>query len=467
MTVILVLLCLTVAGLELYMALGRRRQPPDAGRISGLEAANAGLTQRLAAAERHAEEQEAVITALRRAQDGLTALPERTETLADGLVRLEEGSGRQEVRLRLLEERDGNTALHEQVVQLDHLARALETNVSALRDQMRDLMPRLDALEFENDSTASRLTVSEQDLSARLAALEALGDIASRLAVVEDAADRLTTLERELAAAKIHARLIALETETLATGERLSGVESYMRASGARLEAVEEDVATAGERLETMPSTISSAVQGGTEDIASSLESMEGIVGRVHARIQEQLDREVTETLGGEPADAGTLLGALSGDLAPMEETLVLLYASLMEQHGLRVRLQVAEPEGTRYYLACPAGRGPVELEWEFLSMLDTLRSVSRPETPTPEMSALQSLLVAMNALGKGFIQLGPLVVVRTPDLLLCGVLSVGESRCFDTERMMIDIENAADRVRALPISRFHDLTTWAGAVGD
>src|SRR5206468_2849158 len=97
MTAILVLLCLTVAGLELYMALGRRRQPPDAGRISGLEAANAELTRRLTDAERRGREQDAVVAALRPAVDELTALPERAETLADGLVRLQEGSGRQEI----------------------------------------------------------------------------------------------------------------------------------------------------------------------------------------------------------------------------------------------------------------------------------------------------------------------------------------------------------------------------------
>jgi hypothetical protein len=308
--------------------------------------------------------------------------------------------------------------------------------------------------------------VAEQDLSARLVALEGdtlrLGALVTRLAAVEDAVGRLEGLEKELAAAKVHSRLMAVEDETRVAGERLAVVESDVRTAGDRLATVQDGVAATGERV----AVLSSSVQDGTEDLSSALESMEGVVGRVHTRIQEQLDREVTETLGGEPADAGTLLGALSGDIAPMEETLVLLYASLLEQHGLRIRLQVAEPDGTRYYLACPAGRGPVELEWEFLSMLDSLRSVARPEAPSPEMGALQSLLLAAYALGKGFVQLGPLVVVRTPDLLLCGVLSVGESRCFDTERMMVDIETAADRVQTLPLSRFHDLTTWAATAG-
>ena len=137
------------------------------------------------------------------------------------------------------------------------------------------------------------------------------------------------------------------------------------------------------------------------------------------------------------------------------------IYANLLDQHGLKVRLQVDDPEGVRYYLACPAGRGPVELEWDFISLLDTLRDQTRPGAPTPELAALQSLLLAVNELGKGFVQIGPLVIVRAPDALLYGVLSVSESRCFDTDRLIGDIPAAAARLQALPENRFGDLTAW------
>jgi len=380
MTLILLLLCLTAIGIEVYQMAVSRRSPTDPGRISGLEAARSGLEERLAAAERLIREQDSAIAALRQSQEDLAVLPK----LSDGISRLEEGGGRQEVRLRLLEERDGNTALHEQVVRIEHLARALETNVSALRDQTRELVTRLDATDAAAETSALRVT------------------------------------------------------------------------------ALQEETNRLGSRLEDLPLAVSTAVQTTTTDLSAALESMENIVGRLHTRIQEQLDQEVARTLGGDPPDSGTLLGALSGDISPMEDSLLLLYASLLEQHGLRIRLQVSEPEGVRYYLAAPSGRGPVELEWEFLSVLDILRSASRPDSPTAEMAALQSLLVAMNALDKGFVQLGPLVVVRTPDALLCGVLSVGESRCFDTERMLADIDAAAGRLQALPSSRFHDLTNWS-----
>jgi hypothetical protein len=371
MTLLVLLLCLIAIGIEVYQIVVGRRASSDAGRISGLEAARAGLEERLAAAERLVREQDTTIAALREEQ---AFLPK----LADGVSRLEEGGGRQEVRLRVLEERDNSAALHEQVVQIEHLARALETNVSALRDQTRELVTRLDTTE---QSTAHRLAALQQDT------------------------------------------------------ERLQ------------------------DRLDDLPLAVSTAVQTTTTDLSAALESMENTVGRLHTRMQEQLDHEVVRTLGGEPLDSGTLLGALSGDITPLEDTLLLLYAGLLDQHGLRIRLQVTEPEGVRYYLATTTGRGPVELEWEFLSLLDDLRSVSRPDAPSPEMAALRSLLVAMNTLDKGFVQLGPLVVVRTPESLLCGVLSVGESRCFDTERMLADIDAAAGRLQALPASRFHDLT--------
>src|SRR5262249_47731632 len=158
-----------------------------------------------------------------------------------------------------------------------------------------------------------------------------------------------------------------------------------------------------------------------------------------------------------EPADSGTLLGALSGDLVPVSDALRLRYAGLLEQHGLRIRLQVAGPEGVRYYLASPAGRGPVELAWGLLSLLGSLLSRGGPAAPPREATAFHALLLGVHALDKAFVQLGPLVVVRTPEALQCGVLTVSEARCFDTDRMLADLPAAAARLQALPPGRFHD----------
>jgi hypothetical protein len=377
MTWILVLLCLTVAGIELYMAFDRKQPDPGAARLRELEArweaaqaAQAATEERLARAEEAGATQTGSLSEIYARLDALMSQLEDQrlpgiDTRLDGyrgdldmlvatLQRVEEGAGRHELRLGSLEERVDTDDLHGQVSQVDHLARALETNVSALRDQVRDIVSRLDA------------------------------------------AERSSAQDREL-----------------------------------------------------------------QRDLTGALESVESVVARVHHRVQDQLDREVMETLGGDPPDSGTVAGGLSADIVPLGDTLLLLYANLLDQHGLKVRLQVDEPEGVRYYLACPSGRGPVELQWDFVSLLDTLRDQTRPGAPTPELAAMQSLLLAVHELGKAFVQIGPLVIVRTPEALLYGVLSVGEARSFDTGRLIADVPTATAWLQTLPVGRFGDLTAW------
>jgi hypothetical protein len=377
MTWILVLLCLAVAVVELYVAFDRKRPGPEAARLRELQArweaaaaAQAAAEERLARAEEAGAAQTGSLSEIHARLDTLISRLEEhrlpgIDTRLDGyrgdldalvtaLRRVEEGAGQHELRLGPLEDRADADHLHDQVSQVDHLARALETNVSALRDQVRDLVTRLDAVE------------------------------------------RSSTHDREL-----------------------------------------------------------------QRDLAGALESVESVVARVHHHVRDQLDHEIMETLGGDPPDSGTVGGGLAADVTPLGDTLVMLYANLLDQCGLKVRLQVDEPTGLRYYLACPAGRGPVELEWDFISLLDTLRGLARPGAPTPELAAMQSLLLAMHELGKGFVRIGPLVIVRTPEALLYGVLTIAESRSFDADRLIADIPAAATRLQALPESRFGDLTTW------
>lgn len=188
------------------------------------------------------------------------------------------------------------------------------------------------------------------------------------------------------------------------------------------------------------------------------------VLGRVHAAAQDRLNQEMTETLGGPAPDSGTLAGAVSsGDPVLGGEDLSRRYDELLKQYGLRAKFQVSEVGGTRYYLACPARLGPVELEWDLIALLNRMRGAGLPEPPTAERKALESLLAAVRRLEKAFVQLGPLVVVRTPDALLAGVLSVSESRSFDTAGMLGDLTAAAARLQRLPGNRFHDLTDHRG----
>lgn len=234
-------------------------------------------------------------------------------------------------------------------------------------------------------------------------------------------------------------RISELEAARAALEDRLARVEHP---------ALEAEVAELREQLRHLTERIE-------HDLAPVLD-------RMHAAVQDRLDQEMTETLGGQVTDSGVLAGGLSaGAPALGDEDLSRCYDALLQQYGLRVKFEVSEVGGTRYYLASAAGRGPVELEWDLIALLNRMRGRGLPEAPTAERRALESLLAAVKRLEKGFVQLGPLVVVRTPDALLAGVLSVSESRAFDTAGMLGDLTAAAATLQRLPGNRFHDLTDY------
>jgi hypothetical protein len=198
--------------------------------------------------------------------------------------------------------------------------------------------------------------------------------------------------------------------------------------------------------------------------LASAFQAVDGVIADLLRHTVEQLDRAAAETLGERVGDVQTVRGAIAGATTELQDALVQIFEQCVRHHDLEPRFKVSlggpRPQEI-YYMS---GRNPRWLRQHFGAVLESLRSDmgSPGEDPAEDdVAALQSLLLAVNAAGEGFAQIGPLVVVRTPAALLCGMLTLMECREFDTAALAGDPAAAAVRLRTLPPHRLFDLTLW------
>jgi hypothetical protein len=193
--------------------------------------------------------------------------------------------------------------------------------------------------------------------------------------------------------------------------------------------------------------------------ITRTLEALEQNLANVLRYTIGQLDQAVSTTLGGADPAAGTVSGGLCGTDAAHRPALSRAYELCSRTNGLTIRFRVPLKTSAwhvRFYLT---GKSPRELEGGFLSLLDSVRS----QPASQGEATFQGLLLTLNDSGPGFTQIGPMVAVRTPDALLCGVLTLTELRRFDADRIVGDPTAVAVRLRTLPAERVRDLSTWPG----
>lgn len=195
--------------------------------------------------------------------------------------------------------------------------------------------------------------------------------------------------------------------------------------------------------------------------LARSLNTAEATLGEMRRHLVRGLDQAAEVSLGGEPR--GTVRGLLLGRGAASLEPLGRLYDRLADCQGLRVELRerVGGPSwNVRYFLSGPA---PRELERDFISLVSELRA-SPPRqggtAPSAGSAALCSLALGLHGVDGDTAQIGPLVVVRTADALLCGVLPLADLHGPEAERLLVDAEATAERLRELPESRVCDLSS-------
>jgi hypothetical protein len=189
-------------------------------------------------------------------------------------------------------------------------------------------------------------------------------------------------------------------------------------------------------------------------------------VARMRGHLVGRLDQAVAASLGADPVD--TVAGALGadGDHAP-PSGLVQAYERFAERYGLRIELihpaAGGPPWRTSYYLS---GRSPRGLERDFIDLVQRLRSpnganggYSANGDSQAGQDEVKALLGGLRGIEMGGAQIGPLLLVRTPEALLCGVLSLAELRKNGPGRLLADPVDIAVKLHGLPESRFCDLS--------
>ncbi|GAA1878181.1 hypothetical protein [Actinomadura bangladeshensis] len=173
-----------------------------------------------------------------------------------------------------------------------------------------------------------------------------------------------------------------------------------------------------------------------------ALDRLAAEVAALRAHLVGRLDQAVAASLGAEPAEL--VAGFLTADPAAARGPLTGPYERFAEHHGLRVELA----DRDRYYLS---GRSPRALESDFIELVAALRADCRETT-----GVARTLLGALRGVDRGGAQIGPLLIVRTPGSLVCGVLPLAELRRPAAD-LLTDPPEAARRLHRLPEPRLYE----------
>ncbi|GAA2737633.1 hypothetical protein [Actinocorallia aurantiaca] len=512
MTVVLVVACLAVAGAELYLAFGRTRR--DTAALSDLRASGTELAERLETALSELHELRADLAGRPEAAD-LTRLTKRTaelghaqeeldsalrryDELAGYVSRVEEQSSRLESTLLELRRTRDNQITH------------LEAAISALRrerEEQGSLAESLAAeLRAEHREQDTRHTTALASLEERTLRYEdVLAGIRLDLGEQGERFDQALA-ELQLAREEHEARFTAVSTDlrrereeqdtrfTEALDELRQGREEHSARLADALEELRKVREEQTQRVDTALEELRTAEEVGVSEqrelsgrldqlgdpTAQELIRAELVALRAQTDLalerMDELDAErdrdleryrdlaqaldaVEDQLAGHHAadpEPTTVRGGLVGATPASHEVLTKAYENFVDAMDLRVRMQVpagASPWHTQYYLA---GKNTARLRRDFLALLGDLRAVGAD----PRNEALHALAVELQACEQAFAQIGPLVMVRVQGALLCGVLTVAETRRFDTERFLSDPAAAATGLRLLPEPRFRDLSS-------
>ncbi|TDB85033.1 hypothetical protein E1264_22555 [Actinomadura sp. KC216] len=175
-------------------------------------------------------------------------------------------------------------------------------------------------------------------------------------------------------------------------------------------------------------------------------------VAGLRANLARRLDQAVAASLGAEPVDM--VGGVVRAEPSPAREALTGPYERFTGHHGLRVELT----DVGRYYLS---GRSPRGLERDFLDLVRSLRA--EPWVPSGDATEIRDLLDVLGSADRGAVQIGPLLAVRTPESLVCGVLPLAELLRPETAGLPDDPPAAARRLRLLPETRYAVLSGGGG----
>lgn len=514
MTVVLVVACLAVAGAELYLVFGRTRR--ETTMLSDLRASGAELAERLESALTElrelradlAERPEAADLArltkrtveLAQAQEGLSSTLRRYDELAGYVSRVEEQSSRLEGAVADLRRTRDTQVTHLEAAlsalrrEREEQAARAEALIAELRAEHREQSARyeaalasLEARTGGHDDVLSELRAGHRDQAERLE--EALADLQRTREEYEARFAEVSTdllREREEQGTRFAEALAELrqgrEEHSARLADALEELRRVREEQTLRVDTALAELRAAGERgagehrdllsgrLDqlgdpTAPELIRAelvALRAQTDLALDRLDELDAERDRDLERYRDlaQALDAVEDHLAGQPAaepEPTTVRGGLVGATPASHEVLTKAYENFVDAMDLRVRMQVpagSAPWHTQYYLA---GKNPARLRRDFLALLGDLGSAMTDA----RRDALHALATELQACDQAFAQIGPLVMVRMQDELLCGVLTVAETRRFDTERFLGDPAAAATGLRLLPEPRFRDLSSW------
>ncbi|MBC6461048.1 hypothetical protein HKK72_24690 [Actinomadura sp. HBU206391] len=340
------------------------------------------------------------------------------------------------------------------------------------RKQAEDFQRRIDELRTQVGKQSNVLVTVGEQLTAEVAKVkrDVLPGLDSRLRSNTVQLDRFRQLlgqADEYMKAQA-TRLHDLEKQKIilsALRRKLTDVESSMRPLLTAGDAAEDED---GAKVETALTRISDLERGGDEmldlqrDLTQALEDVEDVVTDLLRYTSDELDEAVTASLTGRPPDGTTVAGRLWCADPQVRDVLVEVYERCLGAGLLHVRFKTTddEPGRLRYFLS---GRGMSELARGYAALLISIgMDLQRGRRQPADAAALRALLRAMHEGEGATAQIGPLIVVRTPEALICGVLRHSQGLEFENYGLLWDHAAAADRLRRLPAHQVWDLTAWA-----
>jgi hypothetical protein len=337
------------------------------------------------------------------------------------------------------------------------------------RNQADAFQRRIDDLRTQVDKQSSILVTVGEQLTTELARVtrEVLPDLESRLRQntmrIGQVGELLGQADEFIKAQAT--RLHELEQQKIilsALRRKLTDIEESVRPPQA-------PDADAEDRFETALTRISELERSGDQalelqrDLTRALEDVEDVVADLLRFTSTELDAAVIISLTGEATEGMTVAGRLWSGEPHLQDVLVEMYERCVRANALDIRFKTtdAEPERLRYFLS---GGGMAELARGFAALLIAINMhLEHPGGRPPEnAAALRALLRTLYESTAATGQIGPLIMVRTPAELLCGVLRPAQGAEFETTGLMWDPAAAALRLRRLPAHQLWDLTAWA-----
>jgi hypothetical protein len=339
------------------------------------------------------------------------------------------------------------------------------------RKQAEDFQRRIDELKTQVGKQSNVLVTVGEQLTAEVAKVkrDVLPGMDSRLRQNTMQLDQFRQLlgqaDEYIKAQAM--RLHDLEKQKIilsALRRKLTDVESSMRPLLDEGPGEDED----GGKVEAALTRISDLERGGDEildlqrDLTQALEDVEDVVTDLLRYTSDELDEAVTASLTGRPPDGTTVAGRLWSPDPQVRDVLVEVYERCLEAGLLHVRLKTTdgEPGRLRYFLS---GRSMSELARGYAALLISIgMDLQRGRRQPADAAALRAMLRALHESDGATAQIGPLIIVRTPQALLCGVLRHSQGLEFENYGLLWDPAVAADRLRRLPAHQVWDLTAWA-----